>query len=636
MSSPARALAPIATAAENSKKRTLAASDNEEPDAKRVKPQDSALENEVRRDNKEKKKRRKRKRKVSVVMSNVAPITEVLAAAAKPSGSRSRSRSMTLAGSRVTTPERKVQTSDAVGVSQPTAGPSVIAPRPPSPSHSSSSKGKERATIEDDADQATQRQQQITELQDQVSTKTNLVSQHENLLSTFQQSLSCQICLDLMHKPFALAPCGHSACYGCLVNWFKAPPPDVPAGNVLPVWLRKKTCPHCRALVRDRPIEIWTIKEMVASFVKSGLAQALTPAPAAENDAPANADPWAGIFRPLPRQGGVFPNDHPPELMHQIMGLRDDEDGGIYRCIDCHHEIVDGACSDCGRVYPGHDPLAHELDEFDEEDGFGHWGQPGLFDDDLDDDLDDDSEDGDEGDGAFMGLAHVNLLRRLFNLPLPGGGLGDEDADDGDARSEHSDHSEPAYGFDLGPVENHGHLGDGGEGEEDDEDGYESSFIDDGGEEEPRRQPLGRRGRADSVIDLTDDGEEEGGDVDDVQFVRWQRRDPGPPRGAIVIASDDEDDDGSYSEASADEGDAHRSGGDDDEEDLAAEVAAREYDMYGDDGSVPRGRHLRRAYYSDEDEAEDEDDMYIRHQPARYSDEDGGDDSQGEEDEYGY
>jgi hypothetical protein len=46
-------------------------------------------------------------------------------------------------------------------------------------------------------------------------------------------------------------------------------------------------------------------------------------------------------------------------------GFLDDEDGGVYRCYDCMHEIWDGICSSCGRVY-------HNIDEEDEDFDLGH------------------------------------------------------------------------------------------------------------------------------------------------------------------------------------------------------------------------------------------------------------------------
>ncbi|KAI0664145.1 hypothetical protein C8Q70DRAFT_220023 [Cubamyces menziesii] len=569
MSSPARPFAQTATTGRegNARKRLFADSDSEQREAKKPKPQN---EDELRRDTKEKKKRRKKKRKLSVVQpqphdpknaeEHVAPVA---------SQSRSRSRSVTLAGCSSISPEPHLKQNAPPCACAST---SAMASREPSPSHSSSSKGKGRATDEDMAPQASQ--QEITALKDQVSAKATLVSQHEDLLSTFQQSLSCQICLDLMHRPFALAPCGHSACYQCLLNWFKAAPPDVPANELLPVWLRKKTCPHCRAVVKERPIEIWTIKEMVASLVKSGLAVSLLPAPEQAVD-PAAADPWSGIFRPSANQlHGVFPDGQPPALLQQVMGLRDDEDGGIYRCIDCHHEIWDGACSECGRVYPGHNPEGPHADELDDPDHLDHWDLRGgpIW----DDEDDEDDEDYLEEYGA--GWAGLDMLRQLFFPPAPhyrhdedgdsvSDGGGSHHSEDGSARIEEVDREE------------------GGEGGS--EDGYESSFIDDGDDGAGRRRLARRRAPSvdldrDEVIELSDDESEyrpeaPQSEADDVQYVGQGRRRAalaGRARGPIVITSDEDEDDDDYPDPY---GARHIVSDDEEDADnLADEVAARE------------------------------------------------------------
>ncbi|KAI0672412.1 hypothetical protein C8Q78DRAFT_1026895 [Trametes maxima] len=576
-----------AIGATNTKKRSQADSDTEQRDAKKVKtlPTGDIITNESKKDGKEKRKRRKKKRKVPVV-----PQAEVDAEgriALKASGSHSRSRSVTLAGSSSLSPEPHSHPAGTKDTSPLLSSVAAAQPRDVSPARSSSSKGKERATPDDPVAQASQ--QQITDLRDQVSTKTSLVSQHENLLSTFQQSLSCQICLDLMHKPFALAPCGHSACYQCLVNWFKAPPPDLPANAVPPTWLRKKTCPHCRTVVRERPIEIWTIKEMVASLVKSGLSPAAVapPAPAAA-DAPAAvpADPWSGIFRPAI-----------PAPVHHHGFLPD---------------IWDGACSGCGRMYPGHAP-DEDFDEEEEMDGemyayeeHGFWDLNAM-----------------EWPGHYEYIMDAPIPEFIIPAPLPAPGVAaplEEDSDsDSNFTSDHDgSHSSDYYSEDdededEAPVGHPragrrlmpGHFAHLNDGEDGDEEGYESSFIDDGEGAHPQPGPRPRRRSAsvdvhrDEVIDLTEVDEEEDEDVHPARLNR--RRGPAVrARGPIVISDDDEDDeDAVHGEGSSVVDDA----------DLAAEVAAREFELYGDDGSVPRaGAH--RDDYSEDDSAGYDDERY--------------------------
>ncbi|KAH9063279.1 hypothetical protein EDB87DRAFT_234321 [Lactarius vividus] len=181
--------------------------------------------------------------------------------------------------------------------------------------------------------------------------------EHEALFTSLLTSLVCQICLDLLHKPFALTPCGHVSCYSCLINWFNADrqPDELEGDNVF----RKKTCPQCRAVVRGRPIEAWNVKDMVAAVVKSGLA--LDFPPPAEVDSnetasgestdpePPSRDPWANVFPPLPLRTGLSPTGGSPDAF----GMFDAEDQ-VYRCLDCMHEIWGRSCSQCGRHYDGH------------------------------------------------------------------------------------------------------------------------------------------------------------------------------------------------------------------------------------------------------------------------------------------
>lgn len=188
-----------------------------------------------------------------------------------------------------------------------------------------------------------------------------------------------------MYKPYALSPCGHLACYGCLVSWFKASPEDRPAPP--PLHLRKKTCPHCRATISDRPVQVWGVKSIVSNFSKSGLLQGNFPAPDESNqNANENADPWEGIFPKIGRIGhgigGILADE-----IGAGAGFLDDEDGGIFRCYDCMHEIWDGVCSHCGRAYPDYDEDGDDLgfgdplvsdDDLDGEDGIGWMTHPDI------------------------------------------------------------------------------------------------------------------------------------------------------------------------------------------------------------------------------------------------------------------
>lgn len=384
-----------------------------------------------------------------------------------------------------------------------------------------------------------------------------LIASHQALLNQVQQAVTCQVCLDLMYKPYALAPCGHLACHSCLVNWFTAPPP----GNQLapPAIMRRKTCPHCRAIVRERPVEVWGVKGIAQAMGKSGLLPNQLPVLAeAPESLDANADPWKDIF---PESGTASHREFPwffpgtdidDDDIHianiaprgEDVGMLDMEDGGIYRCLDCMHEIWGGVCSSCGRVYPGHRP--EEDDEDDEGDPMG-WLEDQMGAEEVD--VADDPgwmglEDGEADDGGDIDdWRPFPPWRRQFHMfGGPWGFLGtidvheeDEEEDEDDVDGRVDDPRVPD------------------EDEESGDEGYESSFIDDDEEggiadlvDGPRIYEIGdddededyRPNRQARTVDLvSDDHEEDEHEGSDVpERGRVERRQ------AVVVSSDEEAD----------------------------------------------------------------------------------------------
>jgi hypothetical protein len=123
-------------------------------------------------------------------------------------------------------------------------------------------------------------------------------------------------------------------------------------------------------VVRERPIEAWNIKDMVATLVKSRLVRDFLPsaneAGPGESDT-ASHDPWTNIFPPVPSRSGPPPLESSPSAL----GMFDAEDQ-VYRCLDCMHEIWGGSCSQCGRHYGAHDVDASD-DEASGEGLHGMW-----------------------------------------------------------------------------------------------------------------------------------------------------------------------------------------------------------------------------------------------------------------------
>ncbi|CCM05609.1 uncharacterized protein FIBRA_07838 [Fibroporia radiculosa] len=483
-----------------------------------------------------------------------------------------------------------------------------------------STKGKAKMSVdafEHDEQQPSSAATSVDAVQSQLVEKTTLVDRHTTLLSTLQQSLTCQICLDLMHKPYALAPCGHTACHGCLVSWFSAPPPDIPPAEMLPSYLRKKTCPHCRAVVSERPVEVWAVKEMVSVLVKSGLANPPINAPNLASDT-LSGDPWVGIFRKAIVPSADLPRFADPAMMQDILGIQDAEDGGIYRCIDCMYEIWDGVCSSCGRLYPGHAHAPHAHLDPDE----GDIEPPPDWD-----------EDDEEANDDWIGMGPLGGLLWDWH-----GGANDTDVEsDGSVHDSENDstsveirrrHGRRRYSPVHEAVEEHERHHSGEEYDEE----YESSFIDDEDDHgvahvsnmpipDPRDPlfpvheesdsddseaefPVRRLSRrADRPTQRHYSSEEHEGTGEDPVLRRsgsTSRHSYSRPHVSIrrfLTPSDDEHAVQSqrrrrpnviHSDDPSDEENIRYSDGHG-ESDLAAMVAAREYEMYGDDGSVQRG-----------------------------------------------
>ena len=425
-----------------------------------------------------------------------------------------------------------------------------------------------------------------------------------------------------MHKPFALTPCGHITCYNCLIRWFTAIQNPNATGaaddnanrlpeNVDEIQLiinsteakrgtylrRRKTCPVCRAVVLQRPVEMWGIKSMVVTLVNSKLVDlpvpvappnSTTPGGANNND-DANSDPWQYIFHPTNGR-------HVPLVQTQAdrehMGVIDNEDGGIYRCIDCFHEIWEGVCSGCNRGYPGHEGDDDDNGEND-SDLLGHHVEPEFLD--------------DEEPIAFWGEENViyPILGQLFMSSDEG--MTDSEEDD-DRRDIFFDAFQPAF---LGQPALEGIARVDEVSDEEHESDYGGSFIDDNEEGEgqnmddrqevielddassdeehshPRRQPQQRRR---PLVTSEDDGSLIDTDDDEANntptiLARFSDRRSGTRsrdrtrRHAAVLLTDDS-----------------RSSGE-------------EHDEDGEEGLVPEGAFRSRALWSsgeehDEDEEE--------------------------------
>ncbi|GJE92262.1 hypothetical protein PsYK624_084160 [Phanerochaete sordida] len=133
---------------------------------------------------------------------------------------------------------------------------------------------------------------------------------NKKLLDTLDEQLSCDMCYEKMYQPYSLQ-CGHTFCRGCLQTWFTSelakymgqnpgynPQPNLPRQfrehlqrrDLAPYerthMMRQiqryydavvhpdYTCPSCRKSVTAKPIEAFTVKNIVAAVVEVEAADA--------------------------------------------------------------------------------------------------------------------------------------------------------------------------------------------------------------------------------------------------------------------------------------------------------------------------------------------------------------------------
>ncbi|KAH7885761.1 hypothetical protein F5I97DRAFT_1875210 [Phlebopus sp. FC_14] len=135
-------------------------------------------------------------------------------------------------------------------------------------------------------------------LKESESQMQKLQKKSDEIINTVESNTQCQICMELLFKPYALSPCGHVLCVGCLQEWFRKAPAgdDDMYDDNDPDYLvrRRKTCPCCRTHVRHRPIPIFMIKAIAAVI---GKAKGNSPAAySPSRDPVGDSDPWEGLF----------------------------------------------------------------------------------------------------------------------------------------------------------------------------------------------------------------------------------------------------------------------------------------------------------------------------------------------------
>jgi hypothetical protein len=153
----------------------------------------------------------------------------------------------------------------------------------------------------------------------------------------------------------SLVPCGHIACLGCLQQWFKTNVGEEDGrASPIPIIRGKKTCPHCRTKVVQRPVAAFLIKEALSTLET---VLPVDPSTRPEPVLAAGEDLWKDIF-PSERDGAGREADG---------AFIDHDDGGVRRCQNCLYEIFQGTCVHCGEEYDMSDGDSNDADDYLEE-----------------------------------------------------------------------------------------------------------------------------------------------------------------------------------------------------------------------------------------------------------------------------
>ncbi|KAK2748287.1 E3 ubiquitin ligase [Myotisia sp. PD_48] len=145
----------------------------------------------------------------------------------------------------------------------------------------------------------------------------------------------CGICMKPLYEPFTIS-CGHTFCYSCLLQWFTSNP-------------HIKTCPGCRAQIRDIPAPAYLVRDIVHMIVaRSELADTN------ENVAEHEANKLAELEKVErdrnnedPETGGLFQGCFRKRARPRP--IRDPYDD-VDRCPHCIWELEEGECLQCGYV----------------------------------------------------------------------------------------------------------------------------------------------------------------------------------------------------------------------------------------------------------------------------------------------
>ncbi|EEB90194.1 hypothetical protein MPER_11633, partial [Moniliophthora perniciosa FA553] len=203
------------------------------------------------------------------------------------------------------------------------------------------------------------------EQENQIQALSSKVAKNDEIIKSIESNLNCQICMDIMNKPFALSPCGHVLCMSCLQDWFRKAPPTLDDMDIDPedaddpeyLKYRQKSCPCCRAIILKRPAPVFVLKSVVNAVIRHKFDSHSPTTSSQRSNSPlvGEEDPWEGLF----------PDEHEDDMI--------DEDDGYLRHYYGNDLYLDSDSE-------GLESIMIEVDsdaESAEDDGEEHHHEPG-------------------------------------------------------------------------------------------------------------------------------------------------------------------------------------------------------------------------------------------------------------------
>lgn len=385
---------------------------------------------------------------------------------------------------------------------------------------------------------------------------------------------------------------------------------------------KEKTCPHCRAVVSEAPVESWAVKDTVGHLFSrfDVIAKQLYPGherPAGGSTVPGpSAEAWNGVFKPAPKKRNGLAirlradenNAEGAEERNGVEGEGEnalgfwDEEDDVWRCSECLHEIWEGTCSECGRQYIGHANTADGDGWFTEDEvAGGLWFDHGLDGDwhdedaNIGDDRFEDPDDDDDHENDMGVLARMFGRRPQFTANPRDDDAGYEssfiDDEDDETQNEQRAHDDDDDEYHSA---------------EDDDDAHADHSGDDRSHLDRARRSMDARGRTRMPGGL--DLGSEGLDDDDDEHEQAERAAPasGVPHRRVLrlIDSEDESQNHSSDAENAREGTNTNTNGTANEDD---EEEEDDVSPHWSRSLIPRLRNRFGTLLSDSDEASESD-----------------------------